>query len=116
MAYKSHLTKIKGKKSKEILVYTLSTCGWCAKTKALLNELGVEYSYVDVDLLNEADQKEVGNEFKKLKTDFAFPKIVIQNSCTKSRSLECSETRSVSDINKKVISGFNEEEIRRECG
>ena len=81
-----------GKKGKDLLLFTLSTCGWCMKTKALLNELGVEYDYVDVDLLEEKEHDEVGRKFEELKTDFSFPKII---------------------INGKVISGFNEAEIRK---
>ena len=31
--------------------YAMSTCVWWKKTKRLLDELGLEYSYVDVDVL-----------------------------------------------------------------
>jgi Glutaredoxin and related proteins len=35
----------------KVVLYALSTCGWCARTKQLLTDLGVEFSYVYVDLL-----------------------------------------------------------------
>jgi glutaredoxin-like protein NrdH len=35
----------------KVQVYTLSTCGWCKKMKALLKKLDVEYEYEDIDLL-----------------------------------------------------------------
>ncbi len=35
----------------KVVLYALSTCMWCKKTKKLLNELAVDYYYVDVDLL-----------------------------------------------------------------
>jgi len=33
------------------MLYALSTCVWCKKTKELLASLGVDHSYVFVDLL-----------------------------------------------------------------
>ena len=38
---------VDGKDKGKVFLYALSTCGWCKKTKAFLNEQGVEYSYVD---------------------------------------------------------------------
>jgi hypothetical protein len=32
---------VPGKKSRRIMLYALSTCGWCHKTKKLLDDLGV---------------------------------------------------------------------------
>ena len=42
---------VNGENRGKILLYALSTCGWCKKTKGLLNKLGVEYSYIYVDLV-----------------------------------------------------------------
>ncbi|MFQ5905703.1 MAG: glutaredoxin family protein [bacterium] len=42
---------VEGKKKGDVLLYALSTCGWCRKTKRLLEKLRVEYDYVYVDLL-----------------------------------------------------------------
>jgi glutaredoxin-like protein NrdH len=38
------MTVVKGVNKAKIVMYALSTCGWCAKTKKFLNELGVSYS------------------------------------------------------------------------
>lgn len=60
-----------------VLLYTLSTCGWCRKTKALLQELGVAYDYVDVDL-QEGDNKDlVREEVLKWNPASSFPTVVI---------------------------------------
>lgn len=91
MAYKEKIKKVEGKKSIDILVFALSTCGWCRMTKELLNNLGVEYSYVDVDLLDLDEQKDVRDFLNGYETDFSFPKIIIDD--------------------KIIISGFNEEKI-----
>ena len=43
------VNKVDGKNVGDIFMYALSTCVWCRRTKALLNELGIAYQYVDVD-------------------------------------------------------------------
>lgn len=94
MTYQSHIKNIAGKKTKKIFLFTLSTsCVWCKKTKALLNDLGLEYSYVDVDLLEEKDQEEAQKEINKHNPNVSFPTIVINDG-------------------EKVIVGFQESEIR----
>ena len=45
------MTRMAGKKKGEIQLYALSTCVWCKKTKQLLDQMGVEYEFVEVDLL-----------------------------------------------------------------
>ncbi|MDD1679584.1 MAG: glutaredoxin, partial [Methanomicrobiales archaeon] len=40
-----------GKKKGKITLYALSTCGWCKKTKELLTDLEVDFSYIYVDRL-----------------------------------------------------------------
>ena len=51
MSLASCLTKVPGEnKGHKVTLYALSTCGWCKKTKKFLDELGVEYEYVYVDL------------------------------------------------------------------
>jgi len=85
---------VDGKKKGKVLLYALSTCGWCKKTKALLNELGVAYDYIDVDLLKGSEQKATIDEIKKHNPDNNFPTMVIN------------------DI--KCIIGFKEEDIRKE--
>jgi glutaredoxin-like protein NrdH len=70
----------------------LSTCGWCKKTKALLNELGVEFDYTDVDLLKGPEQDAAVKEIEKFNPDSNFPTMVIDS--------------------KKCIIGFKEQDIR----
>ena len=43
------LEHVSGKNAGDVKLYALSTCPWCKKIKTLLNELGVEYYFVDVD-------------------------------------------------------------------
>jgi glutaredoxin-like protein NrdH len=46
---------VDGKSAGEIMLYALSTCGWCKKTKDILSKLGVAYDYINVDELSEAE-------------------------------------------------------------
>ena len=85
-------THVDGRQSVRILIYALSTCGWCRRTKALLNQLGVAYDYIDVDLLVEPDRSEVAREVEKWNPRRSFPTIVIDE--------------------KEVIVGYDEEKLR----
>ena len=73
-------------------MFTLSTCGWCKKTKQLLKDMGVEYSYIDVDQLDPEDKEKVVEELKGWNPRCSFPTMVINNE--------------------KCIVGYKEAEIR----
>jgi glutaredoxin-like protein NrdH len=87
---------IEGKNRGKIVLYALSTCVWCKKTKRLLNHLGVAYDYVDVDLLDEAEKDKIKKEIMRWNPRTSFPTIVI-------------------DDNKCVV-GFDEKKIKEEIG
>jgi glutaredoxin len=82
------------KRDHKVMVYTLSTCGWCKKMKALLKDLGVEYSYVDLDQVHGAEAKQVREDLKKYNPRASAPTLVI-------------------DDGSEVIIGFDEEKVRR---
>jgi glutaredoxin-like protein NrdH len=60
-----------------VKAYTLSTCSHCKRAKALLNGLGVDFEYTDVDLLSGADKDAAIAEVKKLNPMCTFPTILI---------------------------------------
>jgi len=83
---------VPGENVGQLMLYALSTCPWCKRTKGLLNDLGVEYDYVDVDLLD-PDEKAMATEaIKKWNPARSFPTLVLDD--------------------KKCIVGFKEDEIR----
>lgn len=47
----AEMQNVPGEDRGRVMLYALSTCGWCARTKELLTDLGVGFSYVYVDLL-----------------------------------------------------------------
>ena len=73
--------RVRGENCGDILLYTLSTCIWCKKTKELLNALGVEYDFIDIDLLSGAELEKVKAEMQKRNPRMSFPTIVISGNC-----------------------------------
>ncbi|OGC42068.1 NrdH-redoxin [candidate division WOR-3 bacterium RBG_13_43_14] len=71
---------VPGKNSLKIVLYALSTCVWCKKTKRLLNELGIKYDYIDYDLLEGEDKRRVEKEIEKWNPKLSFPVLVIEDS------------------------------------
>lgn len=80
----------------DVLIYTLSTCIWCKKIKAWLKDKGIAYDYIDVDMLNEADQEIAEKEIKKWNPPCSFPTMVINN--------------------KTCIVGYDEKAMKKELG
>lgn len=73
-------THVEGRDAGEIVLYALSTCVWCRKARALLDSLGVAYSYVYVDQLPLAEQDEVSRTMQAFNPRRSFPTIVVNGS------------------------------------
>lgn len=73
------ITHVPGKESHKVMLYALSTCGWCRKTRQLLEEIGIAYDYEYVDLLNDQEQQEVIKTVTKWNPATNFPTMVIDN-------------------------------------
>jgi glutaredoxin len=50
------------KQSLSVELYTLSTCPWCRKAKAFLDDRKVVYRYIDFDLADEVMQTRIQDE------------------------------------------------------
>jgi glutaredoxin-like protein NrdH len=86
------MEQVNGNNRGKVVLYALSTCGWCKKTRELLEELNVEYNYIYVDLLEGEERNEIIEDMKKHNSQLSFPTLVIDDG--------------------KAIVGFNEEGIR----
>ncbi len=86
------LQHVAGKNKGHVVLYALSTCPWCRKTKKLLEDLGVEYYFGDVDLMNETDKNEALSVIQKWNPGSSFPTMIIDDA--------------------KCIIGFQENKIR----
>ncbi len=71
---------VPGKKVAHIMLYALSTCPWCQKTKRLLDEMGVDYNYEDVDLLTGDERRDVVIDVQRWNPGRSFPTVVINDS------------------------------------
>jgi glutaredoxin-like protein NrdH len=89
-----NIEHVTGKDAGKIMLYALSTCGWCRKTKTLLSSMGVAYDFIDVDLVQGQEREEVLNKVKKWNPACSFPTLVINES--------------------KCIVGFDENSIKKE--
>jgi glutaredoxin-like protein NrdH len=78
--------------SRELVLFALSTCGWCRKARNFLDENKLKYSYVYVDLLQGDAQKEVFEEVKTRNPRKTFPTLVINGE--------------------EVLAGFNEDKYK----
>lgn len=83
---------VPGRHKGKIVVYALSTCMWCRMTKALLQQIGVAYSYVDVDTLEGGEKEAAKAEIKRWNPAGSYPTIVIDD--------------------REAISGYDEAELR----
>ena len=83
---------VKGEKKGDIMLYGLTTCVWCKKTKMLLDKIGCDYKYIYVDQLNQSDKDNILKEIKKWNPRSSFPTLIIND--------------------KKCIVGFKEDKIR----
>jgi glutaredoxin-like protein NrdH len=85
--------KVAGKNSKhKVLMYAISTCAWCKMTKRFLNENGVGYEYVDVDLSSDEDHEKIREEIVSRGGEPSYPTLIVDD--------------------KTVITGFRKDKIK----
>ena len=79
----------------KVKIFTLSTCSHCKATKKFLNDNGIPFDCVDVDLLQGADRENILKEVEKYNPQRSFPTIIIGDT---------------------IIIGFRESDIREALG
>jgi glutaredoxin len=63
--------------AEKIMVYALSTCPYCKRTKRFLDEHKVLYNHKDVDTLPDDEQDKILEEVEKLTGRRSFPVVII---------------------------------------
>jgi len=91
-----NIEHVNGENRGKIFLYALSTCIWCRKTKQLLDDMGVEYSYVFMDKLKDDDKDKALDDLERWNPRTSFPTIVINDD--------------------RCIVGFKEDEIKEALG
>lgn len=79
----------------KVKMFTLSTCSHCKATKKFLNDNGIPFDCVDVDLLQGADRENILKEVEKYNPQRSFPTIIIGDN---------------------IIIGFREKDIKEALG
>jgi glutaredoxin len=74
------IMKVPGRNNKHrVLLYALSTCAWCKRTKKFLEDENIEYEYIDVDLCDETDRDKIQNDIKRRGGRPVYPTIIIDD-------------------------------------
>ena len=83
---------VDGREKGKIVLYALSTCVWCRRTKKLLGELGVAYDYVFIDQKSGEERELYKDEIRKHNPRCSYPTLVLNDE--------------------RCIVGYQDEEIR----
>ena len=78
--------------AKSVHLYTLSTCGWCRRTKTFLEENHIDYTCDEVDLLEGQDKQRAKEALERFNPRRSYPTIVIDDA--------------------EVVVGFDEEKLK----
>jgi glutaredoxin-like protein NrdH len=90
-------SKVSGKKNNhKVTLYALSTCVWCKMTKQYLNDNGVEYEYVDVDLLDDEEKRKAHQAITSRGGILSYPTTIVDD--------------------KTVITGFRKDQLKEALG
>jgi glutaredoxin-like protein NrdH len=81
-----------GKNIAKVVLFALSTCIWCKKTKQLLKDLNIAYDYVDVDLEPREVRHQIKEQLLKWSDNISYPFMIINEE--------------------RIIKGYEEEEIK----
>ncbi|HDP80007.1 MAG TPA: glutaredoxin family protein [Spirochaetes bacterium] len=87
---------VHGEEKGKIVLYALSTCVWCKKTRNLLDDLGVAYDYIYVDTLSSEENRAAKEDMKQWNPQGSFPTIVVNDTI--------------------CIVGFDADRIKKELG
>jgi len=80
---------------RKVKMFTLSTCSHCKAAKKFMNDYGITYDCIDVDLLQGAERENILQEVMQYNPQRSFPTIIIGD---------------------KIIIGFRENDIREALG
>lgn len=78
-----------------VKMFSLSTCSHCKATKKFLSDCTIKYEFVDVDLLDGDERRDIIEDIKKFNPRCSFPTIIIGDN---------------------VIVGYKEKEIKEALG
>jgi glutaredoxin-like protein NrdH len=63
-----------------VVFYGLSTCIWCKRTRKFLEDQGVAFDYIYVDLLHGQDRDEVKAQVRQWNPSISFPTVIVDDA------------------------------------
>ncbi|MBF0566674.1 MAG: glutaredoxin family protein [Nitrospirae bacterium] len=81
----------------KIVLFALSTCSACRKTKELLNKNGIKYLLVELDVIDVDSKNKLMEEVRRFNPRETFPTLVVGGG-------------------KQIVVGFNEEALKNAFG
>ncbi len=91
-----NIKHVGGDNKASLMLYALSTCIWCKRTKLFLQQQGIGYDYVDVDGLEGDEKEKTLEEIRRWNPRCSFPSLVVNGE--------------------RCIVGFDEDKIREAIG
>jgi glutaredoxin len=92
-----NVSKVQGTNTKhKVFVYALSTCVWCKMTKQFLQDNGIAFEYIDVDLADEEDKAKIRADIQKKGGTLSYPTTIIDD--------------------KTVVTGFRKDQLKEALG
>lgn len=73
-------TKVNGTDRGHVVLFGLSTCIWCRKTKDFLESNDVAFEYIFVDELQGDEKESVKQTIKKWNPSCSYPTLIVNNS------------------------------------
>ncbi len=78
MVYNTNMTsKVAARDDGSVFLFALSTCIWCKKLRALLDDAAIPYTYVYVDKLEGAERADTIEKLLKYNPAKSFPTLVV---------------------------------------
>jgi glutaredoxin len=72
--------KVSGENNKHhVLLYALSTCGWCKSAKRFLNDNNVQYEYIDIDQCSSECKQTIRKDIQSRGGRLVYPTLIIDN-------------------------------------
>lgn len=65
--------------SKNIILYSLTTCGFCLNIKKMLDDLKVTFTLIQADALEGEDKKQVMRDLRRVNPKCSFPTVVVDD-------------------------------------
>ncbi len=92
-----NVSKVQGTNTKhKVFVYALSTCVWCKMTKQFLQDNGIAFEYIDVDLADEEDKAKIRADIQNKGGTLSYPTTIIDD--------------------KTVVTGFRKDQLKEALG